>query len=166
MTERLKRLAPPGTDLSKRLLEFWLWICCIAVFHLVFYAKLYSALDDLYYYRYGEKVMAEYTVMKPLGELLDHTLAGFLMAVLWQLFRIFSNYRSFYRESRSIYLMKRLPGKMELHRRCIGLPAVFIMGFMAIAALLTAFAFAVYFTKTPKQCLPTFMEINLWRMLI
>lgn len=54
------------------------------------------------------------------------------------------NYRYHYRESKSIYLMKRLPNQWELYKRCIGFP---ILGIICagIVALMWIVGFYMYY---------------------
>lgn len=70
------------------------------------------------------------------------------------LMEVFDCYGSFRRGSRSIYLMRRLPDKWELHRRCWGRPLIFFVQSLALMACLTAFYFLIYLVFTPKGCLP------------
>ena len=80
----------------------------------------------------------------------------YLFHVYWAclLMEVLDCYGSFRRGSRSIYLMRRLPDKWELHRRCWGRPLIFFLQSLALMACLTAFYFLIYLVFTPKGCLP------------
>ena len=58
------------------------------------------------------------------------------------------------KSTKSIYLMRRLPDKWELHRRCWGRPVIHcILSLLAVAAM-TLVYFLLYLTLTPWECLP------------
>ena len=65
----------------------------------------------------GEKILIKGAVMEPFAELMEGRSAGVLIMAAAVLFLIIQNYLSFYQESRSIYLMRRLPDPWDLFRR-------------------------------------------------
>lgn len=60
--------------------------------------------------------------MPTLNTLLRHKLAVFWAYAGFCALRAFANYWSFFTETKSIYLMKRLKDPNELRRRCIAIP--------------------------------------------
>ena len=65
--------------------------------------------------------------------------------------------------SKSIYLMRRLPSKLELHRRCLTLPIAGILIALLTAFLLLLIYYAVYMNVTPAECLMPGQWQKLWR---
>ena len=59
---------------------------------------------------------------------LDYFIEGcfviYPLLIAWCIFLVIMNYVCFYRGSKSIYVMKRLKSKAELHRRCLLLPVI------------------------------------------
>lgn len=68
------------------------------------------------------------------------------------------NYFGHFQGSRSIYLMRRLPQRWELARRCLGEPALCLAGSFIIYLLTGVTCFIYYWFRTPAGCLPP----NVW----
>ena len=68
------------------------------------------------------------------------------------------NYFGHFQGSRSIYLMRRLPQRWELARRCLGEPALYLAGSFIIYLLTGVTCFIYYWFRTPAGCLPP----NVW----
>ena len=64
----------------------------------------------------------------------------FVILVIWSLTLVFTHYASFYRNSRSIYVMKRVKSRWELHRRCLAFPFfTVVLGAVTAAGMLVVF---------------------------
>ena len=74
---------------------------------------------------------------------------GILMAIqVWR-------YYSFHTQgAMSIYTMRRLPDRWELHRRCWMQPVLSTLAEFALFSVLTALCFALYYFATPAGHLP------------
>ena len=68
------------------------------------------------------------------------------------------NYFGHFQGSRSIYLLRRLPQRWELARRCLGEPALCLAGSFIIYLLTGVTCFIYYWFRTPAGCLPP----NVW----
>ena len=66
--------------------------------------------------------------------------------------------------SKSIYLMRRLPGRFELHRRCLLIPLISALVFILAAALLLLVYYLIYMNSTPEACLAPNQWQKLWRV--
>lgn len=120
-------------------------------------AGYFSALDALYEYSqtYNQKFLVPGRVIVPFSSLIsEYVYLGHGLFAILALLLAAENYLYHYQGSRSIYLMKRLPRRSELHRRCWFHP---LLG-CAVAALTTAALLALFYiiyrTWTPAQCLP------------
>ena len=92
--------------------------------------------------------------MIPFFQLLDKSLFGYLVVAMGMLAMAGYSYSYFYRGSRSIYLMRRLPDVRELPRRCLVVPGVGIL-ICGVSALLNgALYYGIYIFFTPVECLP------------
>lgn len=164
----LLRWTPPGGEaLLKRERRLLLWGWSVSfLFSLLFWTRYAAYYHSLYEYNSSLK---EYVLIpgaqmpsfrflltnSPLG----HTMACFVLLAVLMLVLIVGRYHSFYEGSRSIYLMKRLPDRWELHRRCLPLPLLAALLVLLSAAALTLLYFGLYLLITPSACLPP----NVWQ---
>jgi hypothetical protein len=75
---------------------------------------------------------------------------GFVYVAIAAIILAISYYRGFSQESQALYLMRRLPDRWELARRCLALPLMTI-GICALAILvLTLIFFGIYWAITPE----------------
>ena len=89
--------------------------------------------------------------MPPFAGLLSHTMLGFQILAVFLVLAAAGNYLSHYLETRSIYLMRRLPDRWDLWRRCLALPAAGLAGCAVLALALLGLCFAVYRLYTPWE---------------
>lgn len=78
---------------------------------------------------------------------------GFVSVILAMIYWMFAFYRSFYNDSMSIYTMKRLPDRWELHRRCLTLPLLGIGCVLILMVLTVALFYQLYFLLIPKEAI-------------
>lgn len=107
--------------------------------------------------------LIEGAVMAPFSQVVAPALVPFWGAIAVMLGVVAYHYGYFIRESRSIYLMARLPSRWERHRRAWTLPILGILLCLLAALLFTLLCYAVYLDRTPAQCLPPQQWESLWR---
>ena len=121
---------------------------------LSFFVAYDNRYDWLFHnYGNGQRILKEGVTMMPFSEIIDGRMTGFWVVVLVMVALAVSHYSYHQQGSKSIYLMKRLPKKSELWRRCLALPVVLATGSIMIAMVLRVIYFAFYMMKTPDQCL-------------
>ena len=119
-SKRLSRYTLPGMGLNWDASYFGLLFLAVLLVALYTFLRDYqAALRELYIFRYGTQILRQGAVMPTLNTLLRHKLAVFWAYAGFCALRAFANYRSFFTETKSIYLMKRLKDSNELRRRCI-----------------------------------------------
>ncbi|MBQ6014448.1 MAG: hypothetical protein IJL27_10440, partial [Firmicutes bacterium] len=137
LTSFLERNSPPG---SRYMAMFWnlLLMMLIGVVFAGFgsfllrFSSEKNALYEIRWVPQQVKFLMPGAVM-PGPSVLDHGIySGFIYFAAYCLGVTATNYRSFFRESRSIYLMKRLP-RAELARRCALVPAAALLCGSAVA---------------------------------
>lgn len=106
------------------------------------------------------------SAMKSFSELMYGKMNWFHILSLILVGVIVINYLSFFRGSKSIYLMRRLSNPWELHRRCILLPAAGIVISQVARLILILFYFAIYMLVTPDGYLPPDSWQKLWSVLV
>lgn len=100
------------------------------------------------------RVLVPGAVMKPFGDLIQGSLNFFPLFWLFMAWEVIDCYLYHRRDTMSMYLMRRLPDKRELHRRCWGRPLICTVGSVALMAAILGVYFAIYLVFTPKECLP------------
>ena len=109
--------------------------------------------------RAGEKVdyprefMPNAYKIASFDSLLIHNFIGFAVFALCMLPLALRYYLSHYQGGRSIYLMRRLPDRWELHRRCLTLPLLGLVLSVLIPVALVAVYFCIYQFCTPARWL-------------
>lgn len=76
-----------------------------------------------------------------------------LLAMGMVLFAVW-NYLGFYRKSKSIYLMRRLPDRWEVPRRCLTLPLLTVLAGVLLSLLLALLFLPLYLTLPPREAIP------------
>ena len=162
-TNRLSRYTLPGMGLKWDALYFGLLFLAMALIALSALLGDYrSALRALYVYRYGTQILRQGAVMPGLNTLIRHKLVVFWAYAGFCALRAFANYCSFFTETKSIYLMKRLKDKNELSRRCLAIPAA-ACGVALILFLLLLWLFVlIYRNGVPARCMPPEETLNIW----
>ena len=164
MTEFLKRNSPPGIELKQ---EYHVWlignISAVLVSLFAFLNKYTDARNQLFTYATGTRERIEGAIITPFYNLFSIYFSGFIIISVVTLCFTIYHYAYFRQGSMSIYLMKRLPKKGELHRRAITIPCLSVLATLVIALLTIAFFFLIYILATPKACLPYAALRELWR---
>lgn len=162
-----KRNTPPGMSMKQ---EFWFFVLGMiaSVFDSFLFLVRYTAAQSRFYeIRGGERVFIgeiEHMVMPDFAVLLGNSLAGFGFLAICMLGFIIYHYAYFRQGSKSIYLMKRLPKKSELHRRALTVPLLAMLACALAAFILLLLYFALYMLATPDVCLTPDQWQKIWRI--
>lgn len=154
MKDWMQAYLPLGCEAERE--RSWLLWGAIAGFLLNFrFIILYiSARNRLFPYVNGRQVFWEGAKIEPFTELLGFSLWGCLLAALAMVALAAWHYGLHFRDSKSIYTMRRLPQRWELAKRCLTVPALAAAAYLTEAAVLLAIDFAIYRLATPAQALP------------
>ena len=151
-SKRLSRYTLPGMGLNWDASYFGLLFLAMVLIVLYTFLREYqNALRELYIFRYGTQILRQGAVMPSLNTLLRHKFTVFWAYAVFCALRAFANYWSFFTETKSIYLMKRLKDPNELRRRCIAIPALLLLVFVLI-----------YRNGVPARCMPPEETLNIW----
>lgn len=149
---------PPGIAFAGQFRLFLLGLGIAVIWSLGYYfIRYFIAYENLYVYRMSKKVLRENAVMTDFHVLLEDGVGCFTLFLVFYLVMcglVVFYYLTYYQGSRSIYLMRRLPDRWELYRRCIVLPAAMILLGVVTQFALWMLYYGVYLTYTPEQCLP------------
>lgn len=163
---RFERLAPPGRDLTAESFIYGGIILVAFIFSTSFFSTLYRAYKSLFHVVGRARQLIPGAVMPDFVELSTNVM-GFFSLVLFAAPILVLFYRStFQAESKSIYLMKRLPDRWELFRRTWGMPVFFVIVGALFSLVLVFLYFAIYMIVTPESCLQPDQWGKLWTNLL
>lgn len=151
-----KRYAPVGLDAGNEIRWLGAGLLVASLSSILIFSNQYSdALAWLYYRSAGMlHVLKPDAVMTGFYELILGCDVVFSLICLVMPLLAAYHYWYHYQGSKSIYLMRRLPQREELHRRCLSIPAAGLIGSLALQGLLGVIYYLVYILCTPEQCLP------------
>jgi len=160
LSEILPCCVPAGCSWQNELVSIFAWLICAFLFALLrFYTVFSWYLEDIYY---PDSIRYNGTVMADFDDVFSGCLLGFCVMALSAVPRAVINYMYHFRGSKSIYLMRRLPKKNELWKRCITFPAACAV-LAGIAAFLTMLVcFYIYLIAVPDAALRPGQWEKLW----
>lgn len=174
----VSRIVPPGMNWESEVQWIrWGLICAVVFGMMVFLIRCTNAVSGLYEYRWvvtgdGNQyqstglVLKEGALMPPVSSILAGTRVGFALVGLILVILTVYHYRYYTQGSKSIYVMKRLPSRWELHRRSLTLPSIAIGIGLILMVVVAVMQFGLYLLMTPKGCLPEGQWSDLWMWMI
>lgn len=164
MNEFIKRNSPPGIRLKEEYRVFLIGnITAVGISFFGFLATYLRARETLFTYQDGRRVLIDGAVIAPFPTMVIFYFPAFFFVALLMLGFILYHYSHYRQGSMSIYLMKRLPNRWELHRRALTLPCLAVLAVLAVAAATMLICFLIYLIATPKVCLPYETLLEIWR---
>jgi len=160
----LARHAPPGMELSFHRNLFEIGLVVAFLYSLKFLTRFSRLRSFLYDWDKTGKTLREGAEMADFAYIVDGALLLFYILAFAMLMTAILNYAYHRQGSKSIYLMKRLPERNEIHKRAIPLPVIASLSCLIYAFILRFFYFAVYMIATPNKCLPAGAWVELWRL--
>lgn len=160
-------LAPLGLGGRRTAMQICLGLGASSGFAWIFYWSSENKYRRQLYKRYFSKwgsAVPEFkpgAVMAPFYQVLDNSLLCFGLLALCMIPLAAWHYWYHYQGSRSIYLMRRLPDRRELLRRCLALPLLGVAACAVCSAVQLLIFYAVYIYSTPPQ----YLQPGQWRML-
>jgi len=161
----LSRLVPPGFNAEQEV-QLFLWgYGASVVFSLRFLWRFLYAISQLYGYENNVYGMLSDARMPGFAALMEDIFVLFpilaLAIVLW----IAYHYAYHWQGSRSIYLMRRLPSRWELHRRCLTMPALGLAICVVTMVILFFLFYALYMLATPDAVLVPGQLNQIWSVM-
>ncbi|WP_409968937.1 hypothetical protein RFF05_02920 [Bengtsoniella intestinalis] len=150
---KLEHYVPVGRDYLKDLKYYFLILLLATGTTISFFPTMLEEVDYI--------IQGRYNVMPPYVEILGTRLWVFPILALFCLVNIAFYYQMHIGSSRSIYLMRRLPDRWSLLRRCVVLPMATAALTMVVAGLLLLLYHSAYYSMTPEG----YYQEGQWRML-
>jgi hypothetical protein len=166
MKHKLSRHAPQGINIHSEVKYYITGLICAFFYSLLFLIRYGNALSNLYRWKGNERVLLTDAIMDDFVIILDTALMGFVIVALASLILVIYHYVYHHQGSKSIYLMKRLPNRWELHRRCLTLPLMGALLCLLAALILLLAYYGIYIACTPKECLSPGQWQKLWSVLL
>ena len=165
MNRFLERNLPPGYRYKNELALSLAVFISGALNSILGYFREYSAARrSLYIFMVADSILDESRVMPDFIHILgDRLNILFILAALAFIIPSAIHYAYHHTGSKSIYLMRRLPKRSELHRRCLLIPLIYALVYVFVAAALLLIYYAVYIHRTPQACLTPNQWQKIWR---
>jgi len=153
-TKWLEKYAPPGIDVSTEVTWFIAGNVVATLRSMMFLLYYLGARGNLYERRASGLVLIEGAMMQGFDSLTEGVFLSMegvcIIALLMSIYHYFYHYQG----SKMMYLMRRLPDKWELHKRCWSLPVAGCCITFVWMTVLKMTYYAIYLLCTPSQCLP------------
>lgn len=163
MKINFERVVPPGFDYLVTIKFIVALNVASVLFSFGYLIELQAHYSELFTWENRERFLIDGALMADFHVLLDRYLLGFVVAAFASLALAGYHYAYHYTGSRSINLMKRLPNRWEIHRRCWSLPCAGFLLSAAIGIMVLFIYYGVYKFITPQECLTPDQWQKLWR---
>lgn len=159
----LSRHAPLGVNVSSEWHGYVAGLVVAVCYSMIFLIRYFNARANLYEWTLKGEQLIEGAIMPDFAELMDGMLLVFAAIALTMAGLAVYHYIYHYQDTKSIYVMRRLPSRWELHRRCLTLPVVGLLLCGAAVMLLILLYFWIYMGCTPEECLVPGQWGRFWR---
>ncbi|MBE5950473.1 MAG: hypothetical protein E7260_02640 [Lachnospiraceae bacterium] len=151
---KVERLSPPGQDVNslRIIYPISLALSQVALFF-DFINRWTEAESIIEVYRIGETLCTT-GVLPGYLYLITHAFRWPGYLVLLFLCFVIGNYTCYYQESKSIYTMKRIPDRFEIHKRAWAVPFLFVLGLLAVSVVTALLCMFIYLTCSRQICIP------------
>lgn len=165
MKNRILEKIPPGYQFDNIWVAYWIGYTA-SVFISFTLLKNYAEQRSQLYVNYAGKILKPGAVMPDFVDLVGISFMGFILLAAASMAVSYIFYRYFTSDTKSIYLMKRLPSKYELASRCLTVPAAGALFSTGSGLILLILYFALYMATTPDECLAPGQVEKLWRCVL
>lgn len=149
---------PPGYEYEMERNTAGLLLGIGAVLSLQYFARLKDAYEMLYYVdRIHGKTVRPGAVAVPFRTLAFPYSGLFLPYFLFLAIMMVYHYLYYHRDAKSIYLMRRLPGRCVLVKSCVQAPLLGMAAGALSMAVLFLLYYGLYLLVMPGECMPRFL---------
>ena len=159
----LSRYAPLGINVRSEWQGYVAGLAVAVVYSMIYLLRYFNARENLYEWTLKGWELIEGAMMPDFAELMDGTLLVFLAIALTMMGLVIYHYIYHRLDTKSYYVMRRLPSRWELHRRCLTLPMIGLLICGAAALIMTLIYYWIYMGCTPEECLMPGQWGRFWR---
>lgn len=128
----------------------------------IYFSRFQTAEAGLYVWIGNTKTLRQDAFMPDFYTLLDFVFAGFAVMAAGMLAFAMARYSYHYRGSKAIFLMRRLPDRFDLHRRCLAVPLLGMTAAVGAAVILLILYYRHYLASTPAEALTPGQWQKIW----
>ncbi len=159
----LTRLAPLGINVRSEWQGYVAGLVVAVVYSMIYLLRYFNARENLHEWTLQGRQLIEGAVMPDFAELMDGTLLVFVAIALTMMGLAIYHYIYHRIDTKSYYVMRRLPSRWELHLRCLTLPAAGLVLCGIAALIIIAIYYWIYMGCTPEECLMPGQWARFWR---
>ena len=151
---KMDRFYPPGYEWREELYSVGiLWLLAFFISWEYLFG-LYRLTNRLYHYREGYRFVYPGAVADSFAETAGRSWLGFAAPLLFLALMTLWHCFSYWRGTKSIYVMRRLPRRGVVFASCVKGPALCAVAVVLAAAVLYLLYLGLYWLAVPKECLP------------
>lgn len=155
MNKKIERYFPPGIFIEQERIWVRIFIILSILISFGFLISYSQSYDNLFTMYNEHRYLKKGAMIEPFFTILGRSLHFFLISDVAVLALMIKHYIYFYQgESKSIYLMKRLPSNKEFVKRIVAYPLIMTLIITIIAILIFVTYTCIYFNITPQVCRP------------
>ncbi|GAU78363.1 hypothetical protein [Fusibacter sp. 3D3] len=166
MTVKIGDYTPMGIDYRQEMKWICIGLCISTLYSFGFLFSLSNYYHALFTTINQKRVLIKGAFMPDFVEVLGQHLIGFFIVSLCMIALVIYHYFYHYQDSKSIYLMRRLPNRWALLKRCVSLPLFSVLTAILMALFLLLFYFGIYFWVTPEACMTPNQWHKLWHIYL
>lgn len=159
----LSRYAPPGINVRSEWQGYVAGLTVAVAYSMIYLLRYFNAREYLYEWTLKGRQLREGAVMPDFAELMDGLLLVFVAIALTMIGLAVYHYIYHRIDTKSYYVMRRLPNRWELHLRCLTLPLAGLLICGAAALIVIAIYYWIYMGCTPEECLMPGQWAGFWR---
>lgn len=153
----LKKYYPPGYEYRREMNWLAAFMGLGLGGSLYFFAMLDRQVRSLYRYADGFRLLRKDRLAASFTELTEWYWALWLPTFLFLLAMPLYHYFYYYRDTKSIYVMRRLSGRGVTFKSCVQGPVICAGAALTAAMVLYLLYFGIYMLSIPPQCMPRFV---------
>lgn len=165
MLHKLELYSPPGFDFMTGSGVYLGAFIALLMHAFMFFRRFQEAYEFLFRHEDGIKVLLS-NVLMPTFKSLSISYSYIFFITSWGFYLIRLRYRYFNVETKSGYVMLRLPRRLEYHKRCWAVPVAWIILNYLFFFLIKGLCFIYYRNLVPLSAWPPGQSMNLWSVIL
>lgn len=155
MKERLRKFYPPGFEWQEELISAAILFGLAFLLSWRYLYRLGRMTHNLYTYdRYGERFLRPDALADAFSELIQGSFQGFLLPLVFLAGMTVWHYIYYFRHTKSIYVMRRLPKRRVVFFSCIKGPVMCAVLLVFAAGIIWMLYLGLYWLAVPGECIP------------
>ena len=155
MKKRLSKLYPPGYEWREELISTAILLGLAFLLSWRYLLRLGRMITRLYAYgRNGEWFLRPDALAQSFSELIQGSFWGFFLPLVFLAVMMVWHYIFYWRHTKSIYVMRRLPRRGVVFLSCIRGPVLCAVMLAVFAGILWLLYLGLYWLAVPAECIP------------